>query len=65
MTLTAMLYAALVLVGGFYVLTLFVRLFMYLHAKTRSLLIAVGGTALAVGGFLALIARPLLGIRLF
>ena len=65
MTFTTILYAAIAFVGGFYVLSLFVRLFMYLHVKTKSLLIAVGGTGLAAGGFFALIARPLLGIQLF
>ena len=64
MTLSALLYAALVLVGGFYMLTLFMRLFMYLHRK-YSLAIAIGGTAVVAGGFFALIARPLLGIQLF
>ena len=65
MTLTAILYAALVLVGGFHVLTLFVRLFMYLHRKTQSLFIAIGGTAAVACGFFALTARPLFGIQLF
>ena len=65
MTLTAILYAALVLVGGFYVLSLFVRLFMYLHVKTDNVLIAIGGTAVVAGGFFVLTARPLFGIQLF
>ena len=65
MTLSAILYAALVLVGGFYMLTLFVRLFMYLHVRTKSLLIALAGTGVVAAGFFALIARPLLGIQLF